>query len=145
MNKDTKYAGKLTISRLTSNVRPDVIRIELRDKTSNEVMFRLETSLAAFGAAITGLSMQPCEFEICQVEHAGLKHEMSDCTLVFNQAKAPEYAENKQLRAALEPFAKAAGFPIFQTDIVGKTYTLKSSAWKRAKELVMKGNPDDNR
>lgn len=65
-----EFTGNISISRTTSNKDPDYIHIRLIDEASGMVVTDIEMSVEAFGYAVTGMSMQECNFELIDVRHA---------------------------------------------------------------------------
>lgn len=58
-----KLKGKISLSRYTSNVRPDGVTISLIDESSGVQCVEIEISIETLGYIITGLSHQECTFE----------------------------------------------------------------------------------
>ena len=77
MVKDTKMKnkGKLTISRPSYSDGSQKIAISVEDKDAVIGFLSLEISYEDFAAAITGMGMMPCEFEVRGLESVGKKRE----------------------------------------------------------------------
>lgn len=63
-------AGKVTISRTSSNVDGDCVTITLIDESSSCQLVEVSMSMEAFGLAVTGLSRVECEY-LLTAENAG--------------------------------------------------------------------------
>lgn len=70
-----KLDGKITISRITSNVNEDKIQLDIIDTTSSKVVVRVSMSVEDFGYVISGLSRQPCEIRCDDLKYIGKKRE----------------------------------------------------------------------
>lgn len=55
------YAGRITISRATSNVEDDYMNIEIR---TEKVKIRCKMTMIDYAFAISGLSMQPIDVDL---------------------------------------------------------------------------------
>lgn len=66
-----ELSGEVSIGRIRSNRRDDVISIELVDKSSGCRVVEIEMTPEAFGLAITGLSGLPCQFHLYQEAPVG--------------------------------------------------------------------------
>lgn len=60
---DKQHIGKISISRISSNVSNPTIHLELTDTTSGCILVDITVPLAEFSLALTGLGYQPCTFE----------------------------------------------------------------------------------
>lgn len=71
----TKGTGTISINRVSSNKPPyHYISITLVDEKSGCEFARVEMSVEAFGHTVTGLSYQPCTFEL-HSDNVGMIHE----------------------------------------------------------------------
>lgn len=104
--------GKLTISRVTSNVEKDYIRLRMEDDLSGVTFLDAKMSLEDFAKALMGMGYTDCEFELCP-KHVGMKRE-SKIELV--PLDDPFFATDESRRLALEPF-EVDGWRARQSDI----------------------------
>lgn len=72
--------GKLTISRLSSNHTDmdNLIRIQLKDKTSGVEFLEINLSPEQFALALTGLGYQECEFSLGGLDVIGKRRQVKD-------------------------------------------------------------------
>lgn len=71
-----KLKGKLSISRVTSNVENDYIEIQLEDENSRSRLIEIMVDFESFAKALTGLCYQPCSYQVVDIfDLLGKKHE----------------------------------------------------------------------
>lgn len=70
-----KVQGAISIHRTQFNQGPDVMTLVLRDETSRINFVEVSMSLEDFALAVTGLACIPCEIEVTELEHVGMRKE----------------------------------------------------------------------
>jgi len=96
--------GNVTISRATSNVENDYIRIVVRDEESGTQFVTVEVSLAEFAQAITGLGAVPCQLDVRGLHNVGKRREVKREVLpaLVNAREADALARAEAAIAPLE-------------------------------------------
>lgn len=92
--------GKITISRIQSNRRDDMIAIKLVDESSGCRVIEIEMTPEVFSLAITGLSFLRCQFHLYQEAPVGKVREVKqepvfvpDCNSKMRDRIATEAVE----------------------------------------------------
>ncbi len=97
----TKYQGKLTISRYTGGEKGSGITIRVTDELSGTEFIEIEITAEVLGNCITGLSYQPCEFEL-RAANVGKTHEHKTEIIPFT---VKDYSKREaEARAAMKPY-----------------------------------------
>lgn len=93
--------GKITISRLTSNVEPDTIEIRIKDGNSAKIICEVSMDLESFAYALTGLGHIPCSINLFNsYEKAGKKL----ITKTVSCFKVNTYNKEDRRKAVVEDF-----------------------------------------
>ena len=70
-----KLKGKLTISRVGSNVNEGYVKFELSDEKSGVMVIEGEIGLREFAECVTGRGYVPCEFTLRGADRIGMRLE----------------------------------------------------------------------
>ncbi|MDC4245570.1 hypothetical protein [Clostridium perfringens] len=113
-----KFKGKITRS-MPSCGDKDIVRIELHDENSGEVVTRIEMGVEEFGYIMCGLSRQKCEFEICNnINRIGKKKEIKYENI--NTEDISVFKEGEFYKVMIErvkPYEKD-GWKVIERDII---------------------------
>ena len=129
--------GKVTISRTTSSVGPDTIRIEIVDQGSGISFVNAIMSLEDFARAVTGYGWQPAELEVRGLERVGMILETKTEQVPYDGPYfKPETLElAPQIAEALKPF-EVDGWKGDKSDLVNPHKGTRSNVYKRRTQSV---------
>jgi hypothetical protein len=87
MDNNKTLEGKLTISKVHSNMEDDYIQIQLEDVNSKVCFVEVKVSLLAFAQTITGMGNVDCQFETRGADKIGLTREIKyeEVSIAFDQ------------------------------------------------------------
>ena len=75
--------GKISIHLVHDSINGDFIEILIEDRKSGTQFTEIEMSLEAFTLAITGMTGQPCTFELRGIEHIGKSRQWKKCLVPY--------------------------------------------------------------
>jgi hypothetical protein len=96
-----KLAGKLSISRVTSNKEPNFVEITVVDAEASVEAISVKVSIETFANALFGSGYQDCEFEFNDSGRVGTIHEHKE-----ELVPIPDYGNRPEgwQKKALAPF-----------------------------------------
>lgn len=100
-----KLEGKITISRISSNIAGDYMQIKIEDKLSGCRVISVEVNTVEFMNALTNFAYRPCKLQLYENYPIGKTREVKKEVIVLDEGWISEDNEKKIIaEEAARPF-----------------------------------------